>query len=100
MHQVEPGWLTTKGDSVIMKLPKIGLLDKDFIDEARTKSFYESGSWKPTDRDALYKKAYRQMLNHCLTKENLQAAEVNADQQLRNMMQSMGYKNIKIVFKN
>jgi len=100
MHQVEPGWLTAKGDSVIMKLPKIGLLDKDFIDEARTKSFYESGSWKPTDRDALYKKAYRQMLNHCLTKENLQAAEVNADQQLRNMMQSMGYKNIKIVFKN
>ena len=100
MHQVEPGWLTTKGDSVIMKLPKIGLLDKDFIDEARTKSFYESGSWKPTDRDALYKKAYRQMLKHCLTKENLQAAEVNADQQLRNMMQSMGYKNIKIVFKN
>ena len=100
MHQVEPGWLTTKGDSVIMKLPKIGLLDKDFIDEARTKSFYESGSWKPTDRDALYKKAYRQMTQHCLTKENLQAAEVNADQQLRNMMQSMGYKNIKIVFKN
>ena len=100
MHQVEPGWLTAKGDSVIMKLPKIGLLDKDFIDEARTKSFYESGSWKPTDRDALYKKASRQMLNHCLTKENLQAAEVNADQQLRNMMQSMGYKNIKIVFKN
>lgn len=100
MHQVEPGWLTTKGDSVIMKLPKIGLLDKDFIDEARTKSFYESGSWKPTDRDALYKRAYRQMLKHCLTKENLQAAEVNADQQLRNMMQSMGYKNIKIVFKN
>jgi len=100
MHQVEPGWLTAKGDSVIMKLPKIGLLDKDFIDEARTKSFYESGSWKPTDRDALYKKAYRQMLNHCLTKENLQAAEVNADQQLRNMMQSMGYKNIKIVFKD
>ena len=100
MHQVEPGWLTAKGDSVIMKLPKIGLLDKDFIDEARTKSFYESGSWKPTDRDALYKKAYRQMLKHCLTKENLQAAEVNADQQLRNMMQSMGYKNIKIVFKN
>ena len=40
------------------------------------------------------------MLKHCLTKENLQAAEVNADQQLRNMMQSMGYKNIKIVFKN
>ena len=47
-----------------MTLPKIGLLDKDFIDEARTESFYESGSWKPSDRDALYKKAYRRMLTH------------------------------------
>lgn len=100
MHQVEPGWITTSHDTIVMNLPKIGLLDKDFIDEARTKSFYESGSWKPADRDALYKKAYQKMISHCLTKENIQAAETNADQQLRNMMQSMGYKNVKIAFKH
>ena len=99
MHQVEPGWITTSGDSITMNLPKIGLLDKDFIDEARTKSFYESGSWKPADRDALYKKAYRLMLTHGMTDENLQAAELNASQQLRQMMLSMGYKNVKITFK-
>jgi hypothetical protein len=99
MHQVEPGWITTSGDSITMNLPKIGLLDKDFIDEARTKSFYESGSWKPADRDALYKKAYRLMLSHGMTKENLQAAETNASQQLSQMMRSMGYKNVKITFK-
>ena len=100
MHQVEPGWITTKGDSISMTLPKIGLLDKDFIDEARTKSFYESGSWKPADRDALFQKAYRRMLAHGMTKENLQAAEMNASQQLRQMMLSMGYKNVKITFKH
>ena len=99
MHQVEPGWITTSGDSITMNLPKIGLLDKDFIDEARTKSFYESGSWKPADRDALYKKAYRLMLTHGMTDENLQAAELNASLQLRQMMLSMGYKNVKITFK-
>ncbi len=98
MHQVKPGWIVTSGDSLAMTLPKIGLLDKDFIDEGRTKSFYESGRWKPEDRDALYKKAYKQMISHCLTKENLQAAEENAVQQLRNMMQSMGYTNVKIIF--
>ena len=98
MHQVKPGWIKTSGDSITMTLPKIGLLDKDFIDEARTKPFHESGSWSAADREALYKKAYRMMRQHCLTKENLQAAETNGQEQFRNMLQSMGYKHVKITF--
>ena len=98
MHRLQQGWIKTEGDSVAMTLPKIGLLDKDFIDEARTKPFFESGKWKPEDRDALYRKAYTQMMNHCLTQENLQAAEHNAEEQLRNMMRSMGISNVRITF--
>ena len=98
MHQVEPGWITTNGDSISLRLPKIGLLDKDFIDEARTKPFYESGTWSAKDREALYQKAYRQMLQHGLTQENLKTAENNADQQLREMMRAMGYKHVNISF--
>ena len=99
MHQVEPGWIQTSGDSINVNLPKIGLLDKDFIDEARTKPFYECGSWKAADKEALYKRAYNNMLRHCLTKENLAAAESNAEQQFRNMMKSMGFNHITITFK-
>ena len=99
MHQVEPGWIKTSGDTVVMTLPKIGLLDKDFIDEARTKSFYESGKWKPADREALYRKAYARMVKHCMTKENIRTAELNAQRQMENMMRSMGYKHIAITFK-
>ena len=99
MHQVEPGWIKTSGDTVVMTLPKIGLLDKDFIDEARTKSFYESGKWKPADREALYRKAYARMGKHCMTKENIRTAELNAQRQMENMMRSMGYKHIAITFK-
>ena len=98
MHRLQQGWIKVEGDSVAMTLPKIGLLDKDFIDEARTKPFFESGKWKPEDRDALYRKAYTQMMNHCLTQENLQAAEHNAEEQLRNMMRSMGISNVRITF--
>ena len=98
MHQVKPRWLTVQGDTVTAVLPKVGLLDKDFIDEARTKSFYESGRWQAKDREALYKKAYRQMLNRCLTPANLQTAQENADAQFRKMMLSMGYKNVQISF--
>jgi nitrogen fixation-related uncharacterized protein len=100
MHQVKHGWIETHGDSVTMILPAVGLLDKDFIDEARTKPFYESGTWKPADREALYKKACRMMTQHCLTKENLQAAESNGRDQFMNMLQSMGYKNVSITFEH
>lgn len=98
MNQTRPKWIETNGDSVTVTLPPIGLLDKDFIDEARTKSFYESGTWSPADREALYKKAYRMMTRHCLTKENLQAAETNGKEQFRNMMLAMGYKHVIINF--
>ena len=99
MHQVEPGWLQAEGDSVSLTLPKIGLLDRDFIDEARSKPFFESGSWKPEDREVLYRKAHESMLRHGLTPENLSAAETNARDQITNLMKAMGYKRIGIIFK-
>lgn len=98
MHQVEPGWIKAKGGSIEMTMPKIGLLDKDFIDEAKTKPFFESGKWSPQDREALYKKAYSQMIQHCLTKENLEAAKANGEAQMKQMMQQLGYKKITILF--
>lgn len=96
MKQLAPDAITVNGDSLEMILPKVGLLDKDFIDEAKTKSFYESGKWSPKDREALYKKAYRQMIQHCMTKENLEAARTNGEAQMHHMMQQLGYKNITI----
>ena len=96
MHQVEPGWIKASGDSIEVTLPKIGLLDRDFIDEARTKSFHESGRWKPEDREALYKKAYQKMLRHCVTPENIRSAQQNGDAQFRHMMKTIGYEHIKI----
>jgi hypothetical protein len=73
-------------------------LDDDFIDEARTKSFHESGRWKGEDREALYQQARRQMLKNCLTKENLRKAEENGEAQVRRMMQSLGYQHVNIRF--
>ena len=40
LHQTEPHWLLVENDSVIVaKLPPIGLLDTNFIDEAKSRSF-------------------------------------------------------------
>lgn len=99
MHQLDSGWVTTTGDTLQVTLPAIGLLDRNFIDEARTKSFYESGRWSHADREALYKKAYRQMLSHCLTPANLRSARENGEAQFRRVLRSMGFENINIHWK-
>jgi hypothetical protein len=98
LHQVKPGWMHVDGDSIEVTLPPVGLLDRDFIDEARTKAFYESGKWTAKDREALYQKAYRQMLSHGLTQQNMENARLNAKTQFRRMMQAMGYNYVSIRF--
>ena len=98
MKQVKPKWIRQRNDTLFLTLPKVGLLDRDFIDEARTKSFFESGTWKAEDREALYKRAYRKMIAHCLTTTNLNTAEDNARESFKKLLRSMGYKNIDIQF--
>ena len=99
MQQVESGWIQVQGDSIEFTLPAIRLLDKNFIDEARTKSFYESGRWKPADREALYQRARQRMLKRGLTKQYVETAKTNGEAQFRQMMLSMGYEHVSIQFK-
>ena len=56
LSEARPDWIVSSGDSITMTLPRIKLLDKRFIDEGRTRSFFESGKWSNTDRAALYDK--------------------------------------------
>lgn len=99
MQQVDFGWIQVRGDSIEVTLPAIRLLDKNFIDEARTKSFYENGRWKPADREALYQRARQRMLKRGLTKQYIETAKTNGEAQFRQMMLSMGYEHVSIRFK-
>lgn len=96
LHQAEPQWLRVEGDSIIATLPPIVLLDRNFIDEARTRSFFEKGKWTDEDREQLYKRAYRKMLKRCMTTNNIKIAEDNARQQFTQFLRSMGYKKIRV----
>lgn len=96
MHEVHSGWLTMDNDTVVATLPPIKLLDNDFIDEARTKSFYEEGDWNQADREAMYQKAYNQMYSRCMTPDNIKSAEENAKLQLSNILHSMGFEHVRV----
>ena len=98
LHKTGKNWIRTSGDSVVVTLPPIRLLDDDFIDETRTRAFLESGKWSHQARAALYQKAKDIMMGRCLTEANIRSAEQNAVTQFHNIMQSMGFNHIKIRF--
>lgn len=100
MHHTKPGWIKPSGDSVSVTLPPVELLDHDFIDEARTRSFHESGRWTAEDREAMYRRAHRMMKARGLTPANINTARNNADAQMRSMLRAIGFRHITIRFEN
>ena len=100
MKDVKEEWIEhdTDKDSIICTLPPVKLLDNNFIDEAKTQSFFEEGKWTGADRQAMYDRAYSMMKKRCLTPVNIQTAEQNAKRQFREMLKAMGFPNSKIEF--
>lgn len=76
-------WIHQEGDSLRIELPEVTLLDDNFLDEARTKSFIEKGKWTNADRQQLAIRAKENMKRRCLTKENLTLAQQNAQRQVQ-----------------
>ncbi len=93
MGKINEKWITVTDSVVNVTLPPIELLDRNFIDEAQTRSFFESGTWKPDAREALYRKAYSKMLARCFTPENIDIAEKNAKVQFAQFMKALGFNN-------
>ena len=76
LKKTTPHWLRVEADTLLVAtLPPIQLLDYNFIDEAQTKSFIQSGSWNPSDLERLYQKAHKTMLKRCLTQQNIATAK-------------------------
>ena len=97
LHKAHPHWIHVENDSIIAaRLPSIELLDSNFIDEARSRSFFEKGKWTAADREQLYNRAYRMMLARCMTPENIKTAEANARQQFTQFLKAMGYKHVRV----
>ena len=99
MQKMDSTWITVQGDSITLWVPRPALLDNDFIDEARTKSFHESGRWTALDRETLYRRAQQRMLRYSLTPNTIETARQNGDVQMRRLLQSMGFQHVNIQWK-
>ena len=99
LHKAKPKWLRVEGDSVVVAtLPAVELLDRNFIDETRSQSFFEEGNWTPADRERLYNKAYRRMLNWCYRAKNIETTEQNARYQMEKLLKGMGFERVRVEF--
>ena len=96
LRKLDKDAIYTKGDSLSVVLPPIGLLDNHFIDEARTRSFIEDGKWTEADRAALTRKAERLMRRRCLTTTNVQTARANGQKQVEAFFRALGYNRVHV----
>lgn len=94
LQKTDDKWIQVTDTAVVATLPPIQLLDRNFIDEAQTRSFFESGSWSSADREALYNRAYQKMYARCVTTQNIATAEENARQQFAQLLRSLGFEKV------
>ena len=100
MQQLSDSAFTSRGDTLDVTLPAIQLLDYNFIDEARTRSFISKGNWDASDREALYRRAKAKMLRQCLTPRNIRRARQNAEEQVTDMLRVMGFEKVNLKWKD
>lgn len=99
LNEVDSQWIKINKDTVEVLLPPIKLLDEEFLDEAKTKAFYEDGKWSEKEKAQLTQKAKRIMKQRCLTPANIRSAEQNASLQFDNLLQAMGFEYTRVKFK-
>ena len=98
LGKAREGWASAHGDTVTLQLPPVRLLSERFIDEARTRSFFESGTWDARAKDQMYYKAARQMRHRCVTPATLMQAEENARAEITALFRTFGFNTVEIEF--
>lgn len=93
-HQCADDWAMACGDTVKVRLPQVHLLDNLFIDEARVRTFYESGHWDAATRTDMLHRAEAAMRRRCLTPDNMRLARQSAHDQLTRFFQALGYRQV------
>jgi len=99
METLSDEWFQPEGDSLLLTLPEVAPLNRRFIDEAQTQTFFETGTWSGEALEALYKKAERQMKRRLHDSDALRQAEDNGRIQVTALMRSLGFKRVRVEFK-
>lgn len=100
LSRCSEGWVQAHGDTASLLLPPVTLLSNHFIDEARTRAFYESGKWNAQAKEQLYRKAVSEMKRRQLTPANIQLAQDNAREQFTALFRNFGFQFVEVQFES
>ena len=96
LSQAQQDWVRMQSDTVVVTLPPVTLLNPQFIDEASTRTFHETGTWDAQSREQLYQKARRMMMDRCLSEENLRMAQETGKAHMKAIFRSLGFENVVV----
>lgn len=97
-EQLSDDWLTVRGDTALLRLPPVRQLNADFIDEASTQTFYETGSWSNKARERMYREARRRMLERLRRSDAYREAEENGREQMTALMRAFGFRAVEVTW--
>ena len=100
LERLKEDAISIQGDSISIMLPAVQLLDDDFIDEALTKTFYESGEWDNKTQKEMYAEAQSIMIRYAMNVENQEQTRQLAETQMRQLLQGLGFRHITIKFES
>ncbi len=96
LSDVPDNWFEARGDTAVLNVPRLRLLDSNFIDETRTRPLYEKGTWRPEAYETLYKQARKKMIDRVLTPARFRSARQNATEKLSRIFLDLGFNNVII----
>ena len=96
LSQAQQEWVRMQSDTVVVTLPQVTLLNPQFIDEASTRTFHETGTWDAQAREQMYQKARRMMMDRCLSEENLRMAQETGKAHMKAVFRNLGFENVVV----
>ncbi|MBQ2044138.1 MAG: DUF4230 domain-containing protein [Bacteroidaceae bacterium] len=96
LSMAQQDWVRMQSDTVVVTLPQVTLLNPQFIDEASTRTFHETGTWDAQAREQMYQKARRVMMDRCLSEENLRMAQETGKAHMKAVFRNLGFENVVV----
>lgn len=93
-------WLYCHGDTLTAYLPAVKLMDRRFINEAQTRTFYQEGKWDNKALQALYNKAQRTMMKTYHTQKNVNQALESGKARMTEFFKAYGFATVEVFFDN
>lgn len=101
LTKCEDDWIVTDGDTVIVSLPPVEILNKDawYIDETKKQTPIEDGTWTTADYNTMAQRANALIRRTCELDDCYKQAETQGFKVVTNLLKTFGYNNLKINIK-